>query len=67
METKTPKTDTRNMQRHSIISKHTRGNQSANIRKKLKRLMKRYKVSSEQQEEIIACQEDLKKKIHQEN
>ena len=32
----------------SIISEHTKGNQSANIRRKLKGIMKRYKVTSEQ-------------------
>ena len=58
METKTPKQIEDIHRDISIKSEDTRGNQSANIRIKLKRLMKRYKVTSEQQEEIIACQED---------
>ena len=38
----------------SIISEHTRGNQSANISRKLKRLMKRFNVTSKEQEEITS-------------
>ena len=63
METKTPKHIEDICKDISIISEHNKGNQSANIRRKLKRQMKRYKATSEQQEEIIACQEDLKQHL----
>ena len=42
----------------SIITEHTKGNSTNKTRRKLKKILKKYKVTSEDQ--LIGCKEDLK-------
>ena len=42
----------------SIITEHTKGNSTNKTRRKLKKILKKYKVISEDQ--LIGCKEDLK-------
>ena len=43
----------------NITNENTKGNQSANLRRKLKTLMKKYKVTSEQQEKKFPAKKTL--------
>ena len=46
----------------SIITEYTNGNTTNKIRRKLKTILKKHKVTADEQ--LIACKEDLKQALH---